>query len=305
MNNDQHDIVLIVDDNRDDLAMLSYALEQANLTVVTADSGETALTLTDHLIPHAIVMDGRMGGMDGFETSRRIKQNSRLAHIPILFLTGLTDTEHVLLGLAAGGVDYVTKPVIMAELVARLKVHIANARVMMGARVALDATGRHLLAVDDRGSMLWATPQASGLIAQCFGLTEAAALPADVSARLAEFLPQDAKPNTPYPLVHDGGQINATYLCSLGGREFVFRLAPPGNASDEDVLRLELGLTAREAETLAWLSKGKSNQDISQILGISTRTVDKHMERIFTKLGVENRSAATSMALKILINRAL
>jgi DNA-binding CsgD family transcriptional regulator len=194
----------------------------------------------------------------------------------------------------------------MAELIARLKVHIANARVMMGARVALDATGRHLLAVDDRGAVLWATPQASGLIAQCFGLAEGTgALPADVSAGLAEFLTRDAKPNTPHLLVHDQGQINATYLCALGGREFVFRLAPPGPANDEDVLRLELGLTAREAEALAWLSKGKTNQDISQILGISARTVDQHIERIFTKLGVENRSAATSTALKILINRKL
>jgi CheY-like chemotaxis protein len=105
MSGDQSDIVLVVDDSRDDLALLSQALELANLTVVTADSGEAALTLPEHLIPHAIVMDGRMGGMDGFETSRRIKQNSRLAHIPILFLTVLTDTEHVLLGLAAGGVD--------------------------------------------------------------------------------------------------------------------------------------------------------------------------------------------------------
>jgi DNA-binding CsgD family transcriptional regulator len=54
----------------------------------------------------------------------------------------------------------------------------------------------------------------------------------------------------------------------------------------------ELGLTTREREVLSWLSKGKTNRDIAQILGLSPRTVDKHLEQIYAKLGVENRTAA-------------
>jgi DNA-binding CsgD family transcriptional regulator len=60
----------------------------------------------------------------------------------------------------------------------------------------------------------------------------------------------------------------------------------------------ELGLTSREGEVLSWLSKGKSNRDIAQILGLSPRTVDKHLEQIYAKLGVENRTAATAIAVK-------
>ena len=58
----------------------------------------------------------------------------------------------------------------------------------------------------------------------------------------------------------------------------------------------ELGLTTREGEVLSWLSKGKTNRDIAQILGLSPRTVDKHLEQIYAKLGVENRTAAAAIA---------
>ena len=66
-------------------------------------------------------------------------------------MTGLTETENVLEGLAAGGVDYVTKPLVVDELLARIRVHLANARVAAGTRAALDATGRFLLATDRVG----------------------------------------------------------------------------------------------------------------------------------------------------------
>ncbi|MET4291083.1 DNA-binding CsgD family transcriptional regulator [Bradyrhizobium sp. LB8.2] len=58
----------------------------------------------------------------------------------------------------------------------------------------------------------------------------------------------------------------------------------------------EFGLTTREGEVPAWLSKGKTNRDIAQILGLSPRTVDKHLEQIYAKLGVENRTAAAAIA---------
>ena len=60
--------------------------------------------------------------------------------------------------------------------------------------------------------------------------------------------------------------------------------------------RSDLGLTSREGEVLSWLSKGKTNRDIAQILGLSPRTVDKHLEQIYAKLGVENRTAAAAIA---------
>ena len=93
-------------------------------------------------------MDAVMPGINGFETCRRMKRDKMLAHLPVIFMTGLTETETRVEGLAAGGVDYVTKPIVVDELLARIRVHLANARVAHGTRAALDATGRFLLATD-------------------------------------------------------------------------------------------------------------------------------------------------------------
>jgi DNA-binding CsgD family transcriptional regulator len=74
------------------------------------------------------------------------------------------------------------------------------------------------------------------------------------------------------------------------------RLAKDSTANLPTLFSSELGLTTRESEVLSWLSKGKTNRDIAQILGLSPRTVDKHLEQIYAKLGVENRTAAAAIA---------
>jgi DNA-binding response OmpR family regulator len=106
--------------------------------------------------------------MDGFEVCRRMKANKETAHIPVIFMTGLSETQHVVEGLRAGGVDYVTKPIVIDELLARIGVHLANARVAHGTRTALDATGRFLVATDEGGKLIWATLQAETLLRSAF-----------------------------------------------------------------------------------------------------------------------------------------
>ena len=117
-----------------------------------------------------------------------------LAHVPVIFMTGLTETEHVLEGLAAGGVDYVTKPIVVDELLARIRVHLANARVAAGTRAALDATGRFLLATDARGRLLWCTPKARQLLARLFPAPSdaGASLPAAVMSQLMQLRAESA-----------------------------------------------------------------------------------------------------------------
>jgi response regulator RpfG family c-di-GMP phosphodiesterase len=79
-------------------------------------------------------------------------------------MTGLAETEHIVHGLEAGGVDYVTKPIAIEEMLARIRVHLANARLTQSARAALDVSGRFLLAVNRQGRIMWATPQAQKLL---------------------------------------------------------------------------------------------------------------------------------------------
>src|ERR1700677_2959036 len=107
---DTRDIVLVVDDSPETLRLLTDALEDAGMTVLVAREGEHALSIVEKVLPDVILMDALMPGTDGFETCRRLKQNKALTHVPVLFMTGLSDTEHIIEGLEAGGVDYVTKP---------------------------------------------------------------------------------------------------------------------------------------------------------------------------------------------------
>ncbi len=93
-------------------------------------------------------------------------------------------------------------------------------------------------------------------------------------------------------------QLRLQYMGKLGPNEFLLRLAKDSGADAPAEFSSELGLTAREGEVLSWLSKGKTNRDIAQILGLSPRTVDKHLEQIYSKLGVENRTAAAAIAVK-------
>jgi DNA-binding response OmpR family regulator len=298
----RRDIVLVVDDTPESLSFLTDTLEQAGITVLVALDGESCLNLVDEITPDLVLMDAVMPGIDGFETCRRLKQEKLLSHVPVIFMTGLSDTEHVLQGLEAGGVDYVTKPIVVNVLLARIRVHLANARVAYGSRAALDATGRFLLSTDRSGQLLWCTPRAERLLAQLFpGLR----FPPVVTERLTRLREEPGGPASA-PLQIGERRLEFSFVSSTGPDEFLFRLTDTGADPEEQLaqqlalLQRSLPLTSREADVLLWISRGKSNRDISEILDISPRTVNKHLEQVFEKLGVENRASAAAKAVRIL-----
>ncbi len=298
-------VVLVVDDSPGTLGMLNAALEAAGYTVLLAQSGAAALALMERVTPDIVLMDAVMPGMDGFEACQRLKRSRMNAGVPVVFMTGLTETEHVVRALDAGGVDYLTKPVAPAELIARVGVHLANARLTQSARAALDTTGRYLLAMDRGGNLVWSTPQAGVWL----GIGEASAevepsIPALPEAVVAWALVCAAQPNQCRPLAfaapRTGRMLEASYVGQISANEVLLRLVSVDQAADEQTLRTRLRLTAREAEVLLWISRGKTNRDIAEILSLSPRTVNKHLEQIFAKLGVENRSAAAIQVVNIL-----
>ncbi|MDC7823715.1 response regulator [Pseudomonas sp. BLCC-B13] len=212
--------VLIVDDTPDNLALLSDALDAQGYMVLVALDGQSALNRIQRRRPDLILLDAMMPGLDGFETCRRIKAAPESADIPVLFMTALTDSEHVVEGFAAGGSDYVTKPIQTDEVLARVGAHLRTARLIQAARQ---------------------TPTAA-------------------------------------PTLNDA----------------------PAQAT----LSARFQLTEREVEVLRWVACGKTNRDIGDILGLSPRTVNKHLEHVYVKLGVETRTAATSVALAAMTERA-
>lgn len=298
----RRDRILIVDDSPDNLGLLTEALEQAGMTALVATSGEAALRRLSQITPDLILMDAVMPGLSGFETTRAIRRTPGAEHIPVIFMTGLAETENVVEGLAAGGVDYVTKPIVLDEMIARIRVHLANARVAFGARAALDATGRNLLSIDGEGRLLWCTPRTEALLTELFGSDgDGPGLSESFAAKLVAL---GRARSGQAAVLHIGArQIGFVWLNALGADEFLYRVSEEVPGLREVLLRDRFGLTGREAEILLWLAEGKANLDISEILGISPRTVKKHLEQVFDKLGVENRATAAALAVKALSDR--
>ncbi|RLU02986.1 MAG: DNA-binding response regulator [Ketobacter sp.] len=298
VNEQKSDVVLVVDDSAETLGMLSQALDEEGLTVLIALDGEQAINIASKMTPDIILLDAIMPNIDGFETCRRMKQNASLRNTPIIFMTGLSDTEHIVMGLEAGGVDYISKPINPQELVARMRVHLSNARMTQSARVALDNAGQNIFTTDSSGQMLWATPQVFALFEAA--LADSKWLETMLAPLLRSWL--DRSPEQGHKLVMDAPlkKLQCKYLGEVSANEHLFRLFEEDGGSDEDVLKKSFALTDREAEVLLWIAHGKTNREIAQILDMSPRTVNKHLEQVFKKLGVENRTAAASVAIRLL-----
>ena len=216
---DQQGIVMIVDDVPDNLALLSDALERAGYMVLVALDGASALERMQRLRPDIVLLDALMPGLNGFDTCRQMKGSPDLEDIPVLFMTALTESEHVLAGFAAGGNDYVTKPIHTEQVLARVAAHLRTARTLQSARIG------------------------------------------------------------PAPA------------------------AQPDESRIQAALSQRFQLTSREIEVLHWVACGKTNKDIGDILGLSPRTVNKHLEHVYVKLGVETRTAAAAVAMSTAVAR--
>jgi DNA-binding response OmpR family regulator len=272
-------VVLVVDDSPDSLAVLTETLEREGADVLVARSGDAALGIVARVKPDIVLLDALMPGRDGFETCRALKADEGSAGIPVIFMTGLDETEHIVRAFSVGGVDYVTKPFAVAEVIARIKVHGRNASRSRLVQRALETSGRHLVATDAQGRVTWVSAEARNQL--------------QAGATLVD----DPHSLSPGAVVEAAG-LTLNHLGACGPSEYLFELLETTRAiAPEEVLRQDFGLTSREAEVLIWLVRGKSNRDIATILNLSPRTVDKHLEAVFRKLGVENRTSAVALAV--------
>jgi DNA-binding response OmpR family regulator/DNA-binding CsgD family transcriptional regulator len=282
--------VLVVDDTPSNLSLLLDALTEAGHEILVAESGRSALALLEHTTPDLVLLDFMMPGMDGVATCRRIKERANGRDLPILFMTAVDDPEQKLRAFAAGAVDYITKPVYPPEVLARVAAHLQirtlqkNLADELALRVEAEnqlsqSLDRAVVLADAAGHVIFSTRLAEDLLHKHFPERPAGTLPASFAS---------------------DGPLVARRFAEPGRNDLVMlvleeRGAPPGPAS-----LMKLGLTAREAEVLYWIAQGKSNPDVATILGASVRTVHKHVEHVFQKLGVETRNAAMLAALEVL-----
>ena len=292
------DVVLVVDDVPDNLSVLHDALDEAGYTVLVATNGEGAIQRAVQAVPDVVLLDAVMPGMDGFEVARQLKARPETAHIPIIFMTGLTETEHVVAAYRAGGVDYVTKPIRPQEVLARMTVHMQSARQARQARNALDAFGHATMAIhaDDlltAGKAVWQTPLARELMQRYFE-APVGQVPEEVLAWLRSQASGEPRPLT---ITGEARQLVLSLQERTADDDWLVVMREVSDAAIVQALLQVFKLTMKEAEVLYWVAKGKTNRDIGDILGSSPATVKKHLEHVFEKLGVETRSAAAATAI--------
>lgn len=282
--------VLIVDDTPANLSLLLDALTEAGHDILVAESGRSALSLLEHTTPDLVLMDLVMPGMDGVTTCRRLKERPECRDVPVIFMTAVEEPAQKLRAFEAGALDYITKPVYPPEVLARVAAHlqIRALQKSLADELALRMEAENQLAhsldravvlADAEGRIVFRTRLAHDLLHKHFGAIESH-LPAHLDTPAG-------------PLVvrrfaeRDRNDLQMLVLEERG--------SPPGPAA-----LMALHLTAREAEVLYWMAQGKSNPDIAIILGANVRTVHKHAEHIFQKLGVETRNAAMLAAIDVL-----
>ncbi|GLS26703.1 response regulator transcription factor [Marinibactrum halimedae] len=299
MNNVTRDeIVLVVDDSPEALALINDTLESENIDVLVALEGQQALTIAKRVRPDMILLDAVMPRMDGFETCQHLKNDPDLSGIPVIFMTGLSDTKDIVKGLEVGGVDYLTKPIRPDELLARMRVHLKNARIADSTQRALDNTGQYLFSVTTAGEIQWATPQAYELLQQCQPDEH---WQNDIFCKtIFQWLQHHPTPRQRSAFKDVSPPIAVEFVEARNHDEYLLKLINLDQIPDEVLLQKNLNLTKREAEVLRWISQGKTNREIGQILDISPRTVNKHLEQVFEKIGVENRTTAASVAIRVI-----
>jgi DNA-binding response OmpR family regulator/DNA-binding CsgD family transcriptional regulator len=309
--------ILVVDDVPANAGVLLEFLGEVGFKVLVAESGAGALEQMQYARPDIILLDVLMPGMDGLAVCRRLKHDAATRDIPVIFMTALTETVDKVAGFAAGAVDYVTKPVEPQEVLARVRAHLEIRRLQKELEEKHAALAREIdwrnaaeeqlqqsldqavvIARRDH-TIQFCTKLAWNLLERYFGPKILTALPPDLAAWVAGERTAQPRPDR-FTLERDGSELTMRRFSEGSGDSTVMLLLEEkvDLASPEPLQRL--GLTPREAEVLFWLTQGKSSPEIGVILNAALNTVKKHVQNIFQKLGVENRTAAAVRALEVL-----
>lgn len=319
--------LLIIDDTINNLRVAVDLLDAYGFRILTASDGESGIERAHLAQPDLILLDVRMPGLDGFECCRRLKAHPGTAHIPVIFMTALTDTDNKVRGFELGGVDYVSKPFDAGELLARVRTHLELADLRRGleqrveertAALAAEVAQRKRIQADqsmlldllrDQSEQLRAlTRQSLADEANTPAAYPSPALAAQIEAVRIVLAQMDNQLQTaetePDALSADALRRQSLHALSLLKSIADALDRPPlPPAHTNGMARLQedplFKLTTREYEVLQLIGQGKSNAEIADILVVSRSTVSSYRSRILTKLGVSD----TPALLRYLVER--
>jgi len=311
----QGELVWILSPQTTEQQHLRPLLERAGYSVESISSGVKALAKAGSQAPDLLLLDGQLQDVDGLALVKHWQALGATTHCPVIFLADSAQPQQLVQALQAGCVDVVHKPVRPHELLARTAMHLAGARERRQTRNALDAFGYATMTVrPSDGKLMWQTALSRELLARYCPLHPpyASRTAPQVQEWLQACMRALGRGETPRNLtLHQdkGARLVLRLHQQTGDQASDNAPADLLDADDWLIVMREMSdhavmqamsaaftLTAREAEVLYWVVKGKTNKDIGDILGSSPMTVKKHLERVFVKLGVETRTAAAGKA---------
>lgn len=327
-----NETILLVDDNPSNLALLFDHLDKIGYHILVTDNGIDAIEQSAESPPDLILLDVRMPGMNGYETCRAIKANVESADVPVLFLSALDDTDDRLRGFLAGGVDYITKPIQVEEVTARVQTHLKLARLQK----ELSQTNEQLEAtISERTSelnaeierrkqqetekesllrllrdqnqqlyqftnhLLQARPAAQVMLSQIISeqlMNNLAAISAELHASTKQFVKLSISNGKAFDHLQSARlhtEQLQNYLRAIVANDATAQSALP----DLTPLPVE-DLTPRELDILRLLADGFSAGEISNQLQISEVTVRSYRTRIMRKLQIPHLAGLVKFALK-------
>ncbi len=307
--------ILVVDDSPANIGLLLDALRGEHRLLV-AESAEGCLEQLPHQAPDLILLDVMMPGMNGFELCSILKADERWRDIPVIFMTAVDEPEHKQRAIEQGAVDYVTKPIFVPEVMARVRTHLrifALQRELKQKNEDLQeevsmrreteeqlerSLDRALITAGRDGQVTFSSHAAEALLRRYYGAERFVLLP---EAFLAEWKDSLVSGNKHWYRKHpelDAKIKIAVFENPEDSDVALFQLSEEGAVSCSALKKL--GLSPRECEVLYWISEGKNYPEIATIISAGVRTVHKHSENLMRKLNVESRAAAMRLALDAL-----
>lgn len=295
-----NETILIVDDTPSNLSVLSDMLSEYGYRILVATDGSSALEQINHCQPDLILLDIIMPGIDGFETCRKLKQNHLTKQIPIIFMTGLSELDNLLKGFEEGAVDYIVKPIRPAEVLARVEAQLSQKRDSLRIEKTLNHIEFAAVTFKQSGLITWISNTANQILVDCFATNKSSHFTGELlpPQLLDQLISKTSTDKVNFSNSQSGTSYKGKLVYSSHTDEQILLIEKNSEEWDLATIKSSFGLTAREAEILMWVSRGKTNKDVGLILNTSPRTVNKHLEHIFDKLGVPTRTAAVAKILK-------
>ena len=319
--------VLVVDDVPANLSLLLNHLRALDYHVLVAESGMSALEQMQHIRPDIILLDVMMPGVDGYETCQLIKANELTKEIPVIFVTALTESADRLRGFEVGGVDFVSKPIEITEVAARINTHIMLndlqrelAKKNLELKTSLRSTDialntemqlRRQSQTDKEMLVELAMHQGEQLKLIMRSVFEQGTDKSDVWQLLFRPILADLARgqsivgkmndqllnNQTMSLLDIQTMIDEMHSACESVESGLYALAPKLSklAIDQDKLNQ---ISDRELEILKCLANGQTNEEIALDLNLASATVRTYRIRIMRKLGIHDVAGLVKFALR-------